>query len=208
MMTTKTVHVAVYDTLADWEVGYAIAHIRSSFGQHAPGRYEVRTVGPSLAPVITGGGMRILPDLALADLRPADSAMLILPGADGWNTDDNAAFGVAARAFLDAGVPVAAICGATLGLAREGLLDNLDHTSSALAYLASSGYAGAAHYRDVAAITDGNLITAGPTAPVEFAREVFVKLGIYTPEALDAWYRMFGKQDTSGYFELAAVTPR
>src|SRR5258708_6351689 len=99
----KTAHVAVYDTLADWEVGYAIAHIRGTFGQHAPGRYEVRTVGASLAPVTTQGGMRVLPDMALADLTPADSAILILPGAGSWETGANAAFGRTARAFLAAG---------------------------------------------------------------------------------------------------------
>ena len=27
-MITTTVHVAVFDTLADWEIGYATAHIR------------------------------------------------------------------------------------------------------------------------------------------------------------------------------------
>jgi putative intracellular protease/amidase len=204
----KTVHVAVYDTLADWEVGYAIAHIRMSFGQHAPGRYEVQTVGASLAPVTTAGGMRVLPDLALADLSPADSVMLILPGANSWETGDNAAFGRAARAFLAAGVPVAAICGATGGLAREGLLDDRDHTSSDIQYLIPTGYAGAAHYRDAAVVTDGDLITAGPTAPVEFARAVLDRLGVYTPETLDAWYRLFGEQDAGAYFELAAVVPR
>jgi putative intracellular protease/amidase len=204
----KTVHVAVYDTLADWEVGYAIAHIRGSFGQHAPGRYEVRTVGASLAPVTTQGGMRVLPDVALADLTPADSAMLILPGAFTWEIGANAAFGRLARAFLAAGVPVAAICGATGGLAREGLLEDRAHTSSDIEYLRPTGYAGAAHYRDVAVVSDGDLITAGPTAPVEFARAVLAKLEIYTPGTLAAWYRLFGEQDTSAYAELAAVVPQ
>jgi hypothetical protein len=27
-MNTTAVHVAVFDTLADWEIGYATAHIR------------------------------------------------------------------------------------------------------------------------------------------------------------------------------------
>jgi len=204
-MMPKTVHVAAYDTLADWEVGYAVAHIRGTFGQHVPGRYEIRTVGPSLAPVTTQGGMRLLPDLALADLVPADSAMLILPGASSWETGANAAFARTARAFLAAGVPVAAICGATGGLAREGLLDDRDHTSSAPEYLAATGYGGAGHYRDVAAVSDRDLITAGPTAPVEFAREVLARLEIYTPDVLAAWYRLFGEQDSSAFYELAAV---
>lgn len=206
MVKTQTVHVAVYDTLADWEVGHAIAHIRSAAYQHTPGRYEVRTVAQSSAPVTTAGGMRILPDLALDEVDPANSAMLILPGADSWNVPDgNAQFAKAARRFLDAGVPVAAICGATLGLAREGLLDDREHTSGAAAYLAGSGYAGAAHYREAAAVTDRNLITAGPTNPVEFAREVLAMLDLYTPEVLDAWYRLFGRSDASAFPVLMAA---
>ncbi len=79
-MTTTTVHVAVFDTLADWEIGYATAHIRSDQWQRAPGRYSITTVGPTREPVITMGGLRVTPDIALEELRPEDSAMLILAG--------------------------------------------------------------------------------------------------------------------------------
>lgn len=133
---TEIVHVAVYHTLADWEVGHAFARM--------------------------------------------------------------------ARRFLEAGVPVAAICGATAGLAREGLLDDRDHTSSAPEYLAATGYAGAARYQDAPAVTDGDLITASPVAPVEFAREVLARLGVYEPKVLHAWNRLFGEQDASAYPEFAA----
>jgi putative intracellular protease/amidase len=206
MTDTKIVHVAVYDTLADWEVGHAIAHIRSAAYQHTPGRYEVRTVAESSEPVTTMGGMRIVPDLTLDDLEPADSAMLILPGATKWDTPGgNAQFAATARKFLDAGVPVAAICGATFGLAREGLLDERDHTGAAAAYLAASGYAGGARYRETEAVTDGNVITAGPTNPIEFAREVLAMLDVYTPEVLDAWYRLFAQSDPSAFPILMAA---
>src|SRR5918996_5334514 len=116
----KTVHMAVYDTWSDWEVGFATAHINSGAWQRDPGSHRVLTVGESREPVTSAGGMRILPDVTLDDLRPADSAMLILPGADTWLTGGNGAFAAKARDFLDAGVPVAAICGATMGLAVEG----------------------------------------------------------------------------------------
>jgi hypothetical protein len=43
---------------------------------------------------------------------------------------------------------------------------------------------------------------------VEFAHAVLAKLGIYTPDALAAWYRLFGAQDASAFFELAAVVPQ
>lgn len=48
-------------------------------------------------------------------------------------------FAAAARRFLDAGVRVAAICGATAGLARASLLDEGSHTSAAAEYLAATG---------------------------------------------------------------------
>ena len=92
-------HVAVFDTLADWETGYATAHIRRPSWQREPGRYDVATVGRSREPVTTMGGMRIRPDIALGELRPQDSAMLILAGGDRWDQDSMAGFRAAARAF-------------------------------------------------------------------------------------------------------------
>jgi putative intracellular protease/amidase len=119
-MSTTAVYVAVFDTLADWELGYATAHIRRDSWQREPGRYSIVTVGPSREPVTTMGGLRVTPDISLAELRPRDSAMLILAGGDRWDQNSMAGFRTAARAFLAAGVPVAAICGATYGLALEG----------------------------------------------------------------------------------------
>jgi putative intracellular protease/amidase len=192
----KPVHLAVYDTLADWETGHATAHL-------ARAGHEIRTVGPTTAPVRSIGGLTIQPDLALEDLRPEDSALLILPGADLWDTtDDLAPFARTARAFLDAGVPVAAICGATAGLAREGLLDDRDHTSAVSFYLAATGYAGGGRYVEADAVTDGALVTAGPTEPVAFAREILRLLGVYEGEVLDAWYRLFHDSDAAAYAVL------
>ncbi|MFD5319123.1 DJ-1/PfpI family protein [Streptomyces sp. NPDC127098] len=194
-----TVHIAVYDTLADWEPGHAIAEL-SRRG------FTVRAVGASLAPVTTVGGLRILPDLALDELRPADSALLILPGADSWLAGDELApFAAAARRFLAAGVPVAAICGATVGLAREGLLDDRDHTGAAAEVLAISGYAGGARYREADAVTDRDVITAGPTDQVAFGREILARLGALEPTVLDAWFRLYEHSDASAYPIVAAA---
>jgi putative intracellular protease/amidase len=206
-MTTSTVHVAVFDTFADWETGYATAHIRRPGWQREPGRYAVATVGPSREPVTTMGGMRILPDIALDELRPRDSAMLILAGGDTWGEDTMAGFRAAARRFLEAGVPVAAICGATFGLALEGLLDDRAHTSNAAEYLALTGYQGAGRFVDEPAVTDGDLITASGVAPVHFARAIFERLGIYAPEVAASWFKLYGDRDPAGFFELMAVPP-
>jgi putative intracellular protease/amidase len=203
-MNTATVHTAIYDTMADWEVGFATAHINNGYWQRQPGSIRVVTVGESKEPVTTMGGMQIVPDVVIDDLRPADSAMLILPGADTWLAGGNLAFAKKAREFLDAGVPVAAICGATVGLAVEGLLDDRRHTSNAAEVLAATGYVGGDLYRNGPAVTDRQLITANATAPVEFAREVFALLDLYEPDVLAAWYKLYGLKDPAGYFELMA----
>ncbi|NUO98529.1 MAG: glutamine amidotransferase [Nonomuraea sp.] len=195
------VHHAVYNTFADWETGHATAHLRNGRYQREPGAYEIVTVGPTADPVVSMGGLRVTPDLALDRLTPEGSALLVLPGADLWDAgDDLAPFARKAREFLDAGVPVAAICGATAGLAREGLLDDRAHTSAVVQYLeAQEGYAGAEHYLDQDAVLDRDLVTAGPTEPVAFAREIFRRLDLYRPDVLDAWYRLFTKSDPSAY---------
>ncbi|MFJ8636860.1 type 1 glutamine amidotransferase family protein [Streptomyces sp. NPDC093568] len=195
-MSSKPVYLAVYDTLADWETGHTTAHL-------ARAGHGIRTVGPSTRPVRSIGGLRVQPDLALHEVRPEDGSLLILPGADLWDTGDELApFARKAREFLDAGVPVAAICGATAGLAREGLLDDRAHTSAVSFYLAATGYGGGERYVDADAVTDGGLVTAGPTEPVAFAREIFRLLGVYEGEVLDAWYRLFHDSDAAAYAVL------
>ncbi|MFC4011894.1 DJ-1/PfpI family protein [Nonomuraea purpurea] len=203
----RIVHHAIYPTFADWETGHLTAHLRNGRYRREPGGFEIATVGLGAEPVVTMGGLRLTPDLTLDRLDPAGSALLILPGADLWDSGDTLApFARKAREFLDAGVPVAAICGATAGLAREGLLDDRDHTSAVLPYLeAQAGYAGARRYLDRDAVLGGDLITAGPTEPVAFAREVFRRLDVFRPEVLDAWFRLFERSDPTAFEVLMAA---
>jgi putative intracellular protease/amidase len=203
----RTIHVAAYDTMADWEVGHATAHLRTGRFHRDRSGFEIVMVGLTRDPVTTMGGLRVTPDLALDELSPSGSALLILPGAATWDEgDDLTPFARTARAFLSEGVPVAAICGATAGLAREGLLDGRAHTSGAVQYLeAQEGYSGAARYVETDAVTDGDLITAGPTEPVAFAREIFLRLDVNRPEVVDAWYRLFSRSDASAYEVLMSA---
>ncbi|MBA4025531.1 MAG: glutamine amidotransferase [Gordonia sp.] len=205
----QTVHLAVYDTLADWETGHAVAHINNPEYQAHPGRYRIRTVGPTMESITTAGGVRIAPDMALADLDPRDSAMLILPGASDYLNGGLTGFVDAAADFLAAGTPVAGICGATVAMAQRGLLDGRRHTSNAAEALSWTGYAGAADYVDEPAVTDnsraGHLITAAAMHPVPFAREIFAELDLYAPETLAAWTKLYSG-DPAGYYELMAAT--
>ena len=206
-MSVETIHVGIYDTWADWEAGYAIAHLGSGDWNSEGKRYRVIAVAETDQQVTTRGGLRLAPDITIRELEAADSDMLILPGADTWLTGQNIAFAAAAARFLDAGVPVGAICGATVGLAHGGVLNDRDHTSNAAQILESDAYTGQAHYQDELVVTDGDLITASGIAPVEFAKAIFERLGFYDRLTIDHWYALYGNQDPAGYFGLMADRP-
>ena len=201
-MNTNTIHVAVYDGWADWEAGYALAHLASGDWRSDGERYDVVTVGETNRPIRTKGGLTLHPDMILDDLDPTQSAMLILPGGDSWMAGANHGFVAMAGRFLELGVPVAAICGATVGLAASGLLNDRDHTSNAPQMLQVGAYSGQDHYQQQLAVTDRNLVTASGVAPVEFARAIFDQLAFYSEEVSENWYLMYGKQDPAGFFGL------
>ncbi len=139
---TRYLNLALLDTMADWEVGYLTAYTGRTEHQREPGAVTLRTVGLTAEPVRTVGGLTVVPDVTIDELRPDDSAMLVLPGADTWAEPEQRVWLDQARTFLDAGVPVAAICGATYALAAAGFLDHRPHTGPDRDFLASSGYAG------------------------------------------------------------------
>lgn len=82
------------------------------------------------------------------------------------------------------------ICGATLGLARTGLLDGRAHTSNRPELLQVEGYHGSDHYVDDRVVVDGNLITAPATGYLELAREILRATGLLS-DAAEAWHQMF-----------------
>jgi putative intracellular protease/amidase len=196
-MSTRTAHLAVYEGLADPEVGHLLAELHTGRFTGAP--FEVVTVAEEREPITTMGGLRLAPDILLDELDSAASDLLILPGSEMWDAGDGGAFAAAAGRFLAAGVPVAAICGATAGLARAGLLDGRKHTSAAAEYLAATGYAGGDHYVDERAVVDGDLVTAGPQSPVQFARATMGRLGLASTKTLEAYEGVFHRADPAAY---------
>ncbi len=199
----QTVHLFVFDTLADWEPGFVVAGLNNPEGQKVPGRYRVRTVAATPEPITTIGGVRIQPDFSLHEVKPEASAMLILPGGESWDQGGNVEAVEKAKAFLAWGTPVAAICGATAGLARGGILDTRKHTSNAPEYLAATGYRGAHLYQATDVVSDGGVTTASAMMSLEFAREIFARLDVYEEKVLEAWYGLFKTGDPKYYAALA-----
>jgi putative intracellular protease/amidase len=185
-----SIHILVFNGFADWEPSYALAELRRSGG------HQVITVGFTGDEVTSMGGLRVRPDRALADVHPEDVRLLILPGGDMWESEDAYPRGEL-ETFLDEVLtenrPVAAICGATVALARAGLLDDRRHTSNMPAYLAEHvpSYRGAEFYEPGLAVYDRGVITASGLGPVEFARAIFAELGVFSDSDRAAWYEMF-----------------
>ena len=146
------------------------------------------------------GGIRIQPDLTLDEISSTSSAMFIMPGGIAWDEGKNIEAVDIAHTFLSSDIPVAAICGATAGLARGGLLDTRRHTSNSREYLAATRYLGEKLYEDESAVTDNYLITAFAMAPIDFAYHIFKCLDVYSTPVLEAWYGLF-KTGRVEYFE-------
>ncbi len=204
-MDKNAVYLYVFDTMADWEVGYLTAELSS-------GRYykkdltpsKIITVGTKKTPVTTMGGLKILPDMELDEWGVENADALILPGGDTWTEAAHEPVLSKARQCLKEGVLVAAICGATIGLARRGLLDSCRHTSNDLGYLKMicPSYAGEQYYQQEAAVTDGKLITASGIAPLEFSVHVLKALDVFSAKTLDAWYNLYRTHEPKYFYEL------
>ncbi len=197
---TRTAHVLLIDQVADWEPGYLLTELNT--GRFTGEPWKVVSVAATNSPVPTMGGLRWVPDVTLADLDPAHSDLLVMPGGTGWQPGQEEPYVEVAARFLKEGVPVAAICGATEGLARGGLLDDRPHTSAAREALEATGYAGGDRYLDQRAVAEGGLVTAGPQSPVQFARATLGMLGLMPEERLEAYEAVFHRGDPAGYLEL------
>jgi putative intracellular protease/amidase len=187
-MPDKAVHLLVVDGFADWEPAHAVAELRRNGG------YRIESVGLTLAPVESMGGIRVLPSITVNEVDPGNVAVFILPGGDRWeNAPVEPELEKVLKTLDAAEVPLAAICGATVAIARLGLLRGRRHTSNGLEYLRSqvAGYAGAAQYVDAPAVRDRGLITASGLGDVEFARELFEELNVLSPDDRAAWAAIF-----------------
>lgn len=201
----QSAHLYVLDTLSDWEPGYAVAELNSGRFFSQPGqRIPVRTVGVSEDPITTMGGVEITPEVSVSDVTPDNTSVLLLVGADTWDEPQHASVLQKAIELLDAGTNVAAICGATGALANVGVFDDRPHTSNSPQYLdmVAPKYQGHAHYVEARAVADGNLITADSSGQLLWAKYVLERLGVFSDESLESWYRYFDTGDAHHFFAL------
>ena len=198
-------YIYVLNTLADWEIGYLTAELNS-------GRYldktkpsvEVIKIGSTTEPIKTMGGIKIVPDEGVDNIRFQEDDLLILPGADTWMEEENKKIIDAVPDIMDKKVIVAAICGATIAMANRGLLNNRNHTSNDLEVLKMfcPQYTGENFYLNQPAVTDDNLITASGITPLEFSYEVLKRINVMKAETLEAWYQLYKTNEPKYFYAL------
>lgn len=184
----KQILFVLLPEFADWEAAPLAAAL------HETGKWAVKTVAATKAPVRSIGGFSINPDYTFDEAANLSFAGLILIGGKTWRTKASQPVHQLVELAVERGILIGAICDATVFLASTGLLNNVAHTSNLLSEVqayAKDRYTGATLYRSKQAVSDGSIITANGTATLEFAREVLLALHVMPVTDVEAWYRFY-----------------
>ncbi|MEJ2818117.1 DJ-1/PfpI family protein [Caulobacter sp. CCG-8] len=162
---------------ADWEAGSVLSYLREYCG------VQVEIATPDGEPQTSIGGVLAASDYKFTDPVLSDADVFLLIGSDAWPGYRDEAFDGLLRQVHADGKIVGAICGATVAVARAGLLAGKAHTSNGAEWLAGHApdYAGIEGYVDSPkAVADGKIVTASGLAPVTFSAAIG---RLVTPEA-------------------------
>jgi len=205
-----TIYVYVLDTLADWELGHVTAELNSGrFFKKNAQQISLKTVSCSKESIHTMGGLTIVPNCVIDGISVGEASVLLLPGADTWSDPKHSAILNKASELLAAGSTVCAICGATAALASLGLLDNRPHTSNGPGFLEmfAPGYKGQSFYIDQPSVAFNNLITAGSTGGLLWAKQIIEHLNVFQADTLECWYEYFRTGKPEYFYELMQTLP-
>ncbi|MED1411168.1 MULTISPECIES: type 1 glutamine amidotransferase family protein [Bacillus] len=204
-MQTRKAYLYVFNTMSDWEYGHLIAELNTGrYFKKGLGPLKVVTVGINKEMVISMGGLSIKPDISLDECTLESKDLLVLPGGNTWSENIHEPILKKVGEALKLGTIVAAICGATEGLANFGYLDSRKHTSNSLEYIkmVCPNYNGEKFYEMGPVVSGENLITASGVAPLEFAMEVLEKLDVFAPDTLRSWYNLNNTHKPEYFFQL------
>lgn len=165
-------------------------------------KYVNKFVAPTMNPVKSIGGFRLLPDYSF-DTMPEDYAALVLIGGFGWATPIADKVVPLVKHAIDNGKIVGAICNAASFMAKHGFLNNIKHTGNGIEQLKIWGgenYNNPDGYVNAQAASDANIVTANGSATLEFTKELLLLLANDTPERIEMYYQ-FNKHGFCALFK-------
>lgn len=190
-MNEKVLFVLL-DEYADWEA----ASLAAALNEEPEGegrRFDVKTVSLTKEPVRSIGGFTVVPDYSIDD-APEKFAGLILIGGNSWRKDGSERVMELVDKAISQQAVLGAICDASVFLGKNGLLNDVPHTSNHLEDLQETSgdrYTNEAHYLQQQAVRSGQLITANGSAFLEFGKEVLEALNAAPQAEIDEWYGFF-----------------
>ena len=186
-MKKRNCFLFVFDGYADWEPALAIATLNKYSD------FSIQTFSTDGMIVESMGGVKVQPDKSLNDLDAEYVDLLILPGGERWAEGGNNDIIPFVKSVHDRKGNIAAICDATILLARLGYLNRVWHTSNGSHYLSEkvASYKGWQYYEDLPAVVDHNIITANGAGMVEFAVEILKQQKIFDADTLDKVYELY-----------------
>ncbi|AUN16835.1 glutamine amidotransferase [Clostridium botulinum] len=201
----KIIYLYILESMAEWEVGYILQAISmESMLKKQNREFVTKTVSASKNPIQTIGGLTITPDCLLDEMDEDNMVALLLPGAESWSSEENNQILEKALSYIDRGILVGAICGATLALADLKVLDKFKHTSNSLDYLTlfSKQYSGKELYVNFPAVVDCNLITASSAGGLLWAKRIIQYLNVFSCDIIESWYNYYSTGDPKHFAEL------
>ena len=180
-MPRKTVGIVLFDAVEVLDYGgpfevFSVTRLEESRRREQPSPFQVVLVAQTERPIVTTGGMRVLPEVSFAYCPPLDS--LVVPG--GWGTRA-AMHDPALQAFVTAQArPVellASVCTGALILGQAGLLEDRRTTTHWLALDWLHESFPRAHVDRVSQVVeDGAVLTsAGIAAGIDLALTVVAR---------------------------------
>ena len=199
-MKNEVLYVLLPD-FAEHEMVYLAQAIASDdYALKEAPKYVNRIVAPTMEPVKSIGGFRMLPDYTF-DTMPGDYVALVLIGGFGWMSPAADKVAPIVAEAVAAGKTVGAICNAASFMARHGFLNGIAHTGNGLDQLKLWGgesYTNADGYRHCQSVADGTIVTANGSATLDFAKDLLLLLENDTPGRIEMYYQ-FNKR---GFCEL------
>ncbi|NFL54482.1 glutamine amidotransferase [Clostridium botulinum] len=201
----KIIYLYILEFMAEWEIGYILQAISmESMFKKQNKEFVIKTVSTGKNPIQTIGGLTITSDCLLDEMDENNMIALLLPGAESWNSEENNQILEKALSYIDKGILVGAICGATLALADLKVLDKFKHTSNSLDYLTlfSKQYSGKELYVNSPAVVDCNLITASSAGGLLWAKHIIQYLNVFPCDIIESWYNYYSTGDPKYFTEL------
>ncbi|MGF6905942.1 type 1 glutamine amidotransferase family protein [Fusobacterium sp. PH5-44] len=186
----KEVIFFVLNNFADWEGAFLACGLNAGIYPKNLTKYTTKFMSTTKEPVISLGGMRILPDYDIKN-PPKNYSALILIGGNQWHSKETLSIIPMIRETISKNIILGGICNASLFLGANGFLNNVNHTSNTLKILKEWGkdqYTGELYYKNQQAVSDKNIVTANGTGYLEFTKEILLLLEADTKKNIEQFY--------------------